>query len=289
MTDTNISFDELCNKPNKIASEFAFKSMPNKAEYSIFKTLILAIAAGAFIAFGAQGSLIAATGSEIMGIGLAKLLGGIVFSTGLMLIVFTGSELFTGNALIGISVLEKKVTFKSLLRNWFFVYVGNFIGAFIVAFLIANTSTYHGLYDPTGVVGLKTAINKANLTFVQAFCSGILCNWLVCMAVWMACAAKDVAGKIFAILFPIATFAMSGYEHCVANMFMITNGLFIKAGLNDNILSLFTQNQLESLTIKSFLVDNLIPVTLGNIVGALIFVVGIFWLAYIKNEKINNL
>lgn len=279
----NISFDELCNKPNKIASDFAFKSMPNKASFSPLKAFVLAIAAGAFIAFGAQGSLIAATGADVMGLGLAKLLGGIVFSTGLMLIVFSGAELFTGNALIGISVLEKKVSIWALLKNWILVYLGNFVGALIVAFLIANTTMYHGGYDATGIVGLKTAINKTNLTFGQAFCSGILCNWLVCMAVWMACAARDVVGKIFAILFPIATFAMSGYEHCVANMFMVSNGLFIKNGGNEAILSLF--NNLDTLTIKTFLVDNLIPVTLGNIIGALIFVVGLFWVVYLKEKN----
>ena len=284
MSENPISFDELCNKPNKIVNDFAQKSMPAKASYGIIKTFILAVAAGAFIAFGAQGSLTAMTGLETFGFGFAKLLGGIVFSTGLMLIVFTGSELFTGNALIGLSVLKKTVPVSKLIRNWILVYFGNFVGAIIVAFLIANTNTFPGGYDATGSLGLKVAIGKTNLTFNQAFCSGILCNWLVCMAVWMACAAKDVVGKIFAILFPIATFAMSGYEHCVANMYMITNGLFIKYGENEAILSLFDTNQLAGLNLKSFLIDNLIPVTLGNIAGALIFVVGIFWIAYMRKK-----
>ena len=201
-----------------------------------------------------------------------------------MLIVFTGAELFTGNVLIGLSVLEKKIPVQRLIRNWFWVYIGNFIGAAIVATLIHCANAYHGPQEVLSTLGLQTAYNKVNLTFSQAFASGILCNWLVCMAVWMAAAAKDVAGKILAILFPITTFAMCGYEHCVANMYMITNGLLIKLSNVATTASGLTIEQLESLNIKTFLVDNLIPVTLGNIIGALIFVVGIFWLAYIRKK-----
>ena len=276
---------ELYINPSQIAKNFAQSAMPKKASYSKIKTLILAIAAGAFIAFGAQGSLTAMTGSDAMSLGIAKLLGGIVFSTGLMMIVFTGSELFTGNILIGISVLEKKVTVPQLLRNWFLVYIGNFIGAFVVALLIHFTNAYHGPYEATGVLGIKVAYMKTHLTFIQALVSGILCNWLVCLAVWMATAAKDVAGKILAILFPITTFAMCGYEHCVANMYMIANGLLTKFIPNAAALSGFSAEQLATLNAKTFLIDNLIPVTIGNILGALIFVVGIFWVAYIKKSN----
>ena len=219
---------QFCEKPKEIASNFAEKAMPAKASYGTIKTFILALAAGAFIAFGAQGSLTAMAGTDALSFGLAKLLGGIVFSTGLMMIVFTGSELFTGNVLLGISVLEKKISLWKLVRNWVLVYCGNFLGAFIVAYLIHSANAYHGPNEVLGLLGLKVAYGKVNLTFSQAFASGILCNWLVCLAVWMAAAAKDVSGKILAILFPITTFAMCSYEHCVANMYMITNGLFNK-------------------------------------------------------------
>ena len=275
---------EFCNKPQDIASSFATKAMPTKVNYGKLKTLILAIAAGAFIAFGAQGSLTAMAGTDAMSFGFAKLLGGIVFSTGLMLIVFTGAELFTGNVLIGISVLEKKASVMQLIRNWIIVYIGNFIGAAIVATLIHFANAYHGTGEVLGVLGLKVAYGKVNLTPTQAFASGILCNWLVCMAVWMAAAAKDVAGKILAILFPITTFAMCAYEHCVANMFMITNGLLVKTSEAVTIASGLTAEQLATVNVKAFLIDNLIPVTLGNIVGALLFVVGTFWLAYMKRK-----
>jgi len=275
---------DLCNKPQEIASTFATKAMPAKAKYDFFKTIILAIAAGAFIGFGAQGSLTAMAGTDAMSFGFAKLLGGIVFSTGLMLIVFTGAELFTGNVLIGISVLEKKVSVMQLIRNWILVYIGNFIGAALVAILIHFANAYHGTAEVLGILGVKVAYGKVNLTPTQAFASGILCNWLVCMAVWMAAAAKDVSGKILAILFPITTFAMCGYEHCVANMFMITNGLLNKTSEAVTAVCGLNAEQLATLNIKAFLIDNLIPVTLGNIVGALLFVVGIFWFAYMKRK-----
>lgn len=275
---------EFCNKPQEIASSFATKAMPNKVKYGKLKTLILAIAAGAFIAFGAQGSLTAMAGTDAMSFGFAKLLGGIVFSTGLMLIVFTGAELFTGNVLIGISVLEKKASVLQLIRNWILVYLGNFIGAVIVATLIHFANAYHGTNEVLGILGLKVAYGKVNLTPTQAFASGILCNWLVCMAVWMAAAAKDVSGKILAILFPITTFAMCGYEHCVANMFMITNGLLNKTSEAVTAVAGLSADQLATINLKAFLIDNLIPVTLGNIVGALLFVVGTFWLAYMKRK-----
>jgi formate/nitrite transporter len=283
MSNENIDI-EMCAKPKQIAETFARKSMPAKVSYGKIKTLVLAIAAGAFISFGAQASLTAMAGTETVAFGLAKILGGMIFSAGLMMIVFTGAELFTGNVLIGISVLEKKISIDKLFRNWFWVYIGNFIGAIIVATLIHYANAYHGTNEVLGVLGLKVAYGKVNLTFTQALASGILCNWLVCMAVWMAAAAKDVSGKIWAILFPITAFAMCGYEHCVANMYMITNGLLNKTSEAVVVASGFTAEQLSTLSIKAFLIDNLIPVTLGNIIGALIFVVGTFWLAYMKRK-----
>ncbi len=283
MSNENIDI-EMCAKPKQIAETFARKSMPAKVSYGKIKTLVLAIAAGAFISFGAQASLTAMAGTETVAFGLAKILGGMIFSAGLMMIVFTGAELFTGNVLIGISVLEKKISIDKLFRNWFWVYIGNFIGAIIVATLIHYANAYHGTNEVLGVLGLKVAYGKVNLTFTQALASGILCNWLVCMAVWMAAAAKDVSGKIWAILFPITAFAMCGYEHCVANMYMITNGLLNKTSEAVVTASGFTAEQLSTLSIKAFLIDNLIPVTLGNIIGALIFVVGTFWLAYMKRK-----
>lgn len=283
MSNENIEM-ELCAKPKQIAENFATKAMPAKVSYGKIKTLILAMAAGAFISFGAQASLTAMAGTDSVAFGLAKMLGGIIFSAGLMMIVFTGAELFTGNVLISMSVLEKKIPVAKLFRNWFWVYIGNFIGAIIVASLIHFANAYHGTNEVLGVLGLKVAYGKVNLTFTQALASGILCNWLVCMAVWMAAAAKDVSGKIWAILFPITAFAMCGYEHCVANMYMITNGLLVKTSEAVVTASGFTTEQLATLNLKTFLINNLVPVTIGNIIGALLFVAGTFWLAYMKRK-----
>lgn len=283
MSNENIEM-ELCTKPKQIAENFATKAMPAKVSYGKIKTLILAMAAGAFISFGAQASLTAMAGTDSVAFGLAKMLGGIIFSAGLMMIVFTGAELFTGNVLISMSVLEKKIPVAKLFRNWFWVYIGNFIGAIIVASLIHFANAYHGTNEVLGVLGLKVAYGKVNLTFTQALASGILCNWLVCMAVWMAAAAKDVSGKIWAILFPITAFAMCGYEHCVANMYMITNGLLVKTSEAVVTASGFTTEQLATLNLKTFLINNLVPVTIGNIIGALLFVAGTFWLAYMKRK-----
>lgn len=273
-----------CISPKKIVHNISEDVMLKKTEYGKIKTLMLGIAAGAMISFGAQGSLIATVGTDAVSFGLAKLLAGIVFSTGLMMIVLTGAELFTGNVLICFSLLEKKITLKKLLRNWLWVYFGNVIGAVIVAGLIYISSSFHGPMEALGVLSLKTAYNKVHLTPIQAFTSGILCNWLVCLAVWMAMAARDVGGKILAILFPITTFVMAGYEHCVANMFFLSNGFFIKHSDLVVMASGLSMEQLNSLNIVSFVLNSFIPVTLGNIAGAFLFVVCIFWIAYLKKD-----
>lgn len=279
-----IKENESCVSPKKIVHNFSDNVMLNKTKYGKIKTLMLGIAAGAMISFGAQGSLIATTGTDAISFGLAKLLAGIVFSTGLMMIVLTGAELFTGNVLICFSLLEKKTTLQKLLRNWGLVYLGNIIGALIVSGLIFVSSSYHGPNEALGVLGLKVAYGKVNLTPIQAFTSGILCNWLVCLAVWMAMASKDVGGKILAIVFPITTFVMAGYEHCVANMFFLSNGYFIKHSGAVALASGLTTQQLAQLNLSSFIFDSFIPVTLGNIFGAFLFVVCIFWVAYIRKD-----
>ena len=275
-----------CITPKEIAKDLSDKIMPNKSAYRKTKTLILAIAAGAFIAFGAQATLTVMTGSsENLGWGLAKMLGVITFATGLMMVVLTGAELFTGNVMMAFSVIERKISLMKLLRNWGVVYLGNFIGSLIIALLVYYSALYDGNNYALGALSLKTAYSKANLSFLEAFCRGILCNWLVCLAVWMAISSRRVIGKIFAIFFPIMIFVASGYEHCVANMFFMPNGLLLKNVPEVVQASALTIEQLETLNIKTFLIDNLIPVTLGNIVGVVVFVVLLFWMAYLKEDQ----
>lgn len=274
-----------CLAPNEVAHEFSEKVMPAKAEYRKSKMLVLAIAAGAFIAFGAQVSLTVTTGdAAFVGWGFSKLIGAMVFAAGLIMVVLTGAELFTGNVMMMFSVIEKKISWAKLLRSWSVVYIGNFIGSILVAALVYYAALAHNNNDMLGAVTIANAHMKVNLTFVEAFCRGILCNWLVCLAVWMATSSKRVIGKIFAIFFPIMTFVASGYEHSVANMFFIPSGILLKNLPGVVAASGLAADQLSTLTWKTFLLNNLFPVTLGNIVGALVFAVLLFWVAYLKDE-----
>ncbi|MBR3605080.1 MAG: formate/nitrite transporter family protein [Candidatus Gastranaerophilales bacterium] len=280
-----IADNKDCVSPSEVASSLAKKIMPKKAQYSFLKMFLLAIAAGAFVAFGAHSCLTVMTGTIGVSWGLAKLIGGIVFSTGLMMVVLTGAELFTGNVLMTFSLFEKKISLLELLKSWTVVYFGNFVGAIVIATLVFLTGASHNASDAVGVITLSTATTKVNLSFVQAFTSGILCNWLVCLAVWMAACSRRIIGKIFAIFFPIMIFVASGYEHCVANMFFIPEGIFTKTLPSVVAASNLSSEALANLTWQGFVVNNLIPATLGNIVGVVVFVVLLFWMAYLKDEK----
>lgn len=277
-----------CITPGNVAHELADSVMPMKANFRKSKTFVLAIAAGALIAFGAQVSLTVMTGTENVSWGFAKLIGAMTFATGLMMVVLTGAELFTGNVMMTFSVIEKKTSFAKLLRNWLLVYAGNFVGSIILALLIYLSGCSHNSHDALGALGLTTAYTKATLPFVEAFTRGILCNWLVCLAIWMASSSRHVIGKIFAIFFPIMTFVASGYEHSIANMYFIPSGIFMKSVPHVVSLSGLSAEQLSTLSWHSFFVHNLVPVTLGNIVGALVFVVLLFWIAYLKEDHDNS-
>lgn len=274
-----------CISPSEVASTIAKNVMPKKVRYGLLKMFLLAIAAGAFVAFGAHSCLTVMTGTIGVSWGLAKLIGGVVFSTGLMMVVLTGAELFTGNVLMTFSLFEKKISMLELLKSWVVVYFGNFVGALIIASLVFLTGASHNCADGVGIMTLSTATTKVNLSFVQAFTSGILCNWLVCLAVWMAACSRRIIGKIFAIFFPIMIFVASGYEHCVANMFFVPEGIFTKTLPDVVMASNISGEMLSNLTWQGFVVKNLIPATLGNIVGVVLFVVLLFWMAYLKEEK----
>ncbi len=284
MTETQNLDTKDCITPGNVAHELAESVMPTKANFRKSKTFVLAIAAGALIAFGAQVSLTVMTGTESISWGFAKLIGAMTFATGLMMVVLTGAELFTGNVMMTFAVIEKRTSFLKLLRNWSIVYVGNFVGSIILALLIYLSGCSHNSHEALGVMGLTTACTKASLPFIEAFTRGILCNWLVCLAIWMASSSRHVIGKIFAIFFPIMTFVASGYEHSIANMYFLTNGLFLKNTPAIVAASGLTTEQLSHLTLKSCLLGNLLPVTLGNIVGALVFVVLLFWTAYLRDD-----
>jgi len=255
-----------------------------KCKLPILKMFILAILAGVYIAFGAQLFLLVGSDSTL-GFGFTRFLSASVFTVGLMMVVVGGAELFTGNNLVLIAALDKKVTWGELLKNWVVVYIGNFVGSIILAAFLFFGGTWSLSGNLVGANALKVALSKTSLTFAQAFFRGILCNWLVCMAVWMAMASKDVIGKLFAIYFPIMAFVASGFEHSVANMFFIPYGIFLKS--NPKVLEVAgkTLADLANLNWGTLFTVNLIPVTLGNLVGGAIFVGAVYWYVYLLSKK----
>ncbi|MFH1655054.1 MAG: formate/nitrite transporter family protein [Candidatus Omnitrophota bacterium] len=229
-----------------------------KATASIFELFIFGILAGIYIAFGANVATNVLSGGTLDP-GLAKFLAGCVFSVGLMLVLIPGSELFTGNILMTIGFIYKKYSFVKVLRNWFVVYCGNLIGAMLIAWLVFKSGLliHQGNLTATGFTAIEIAETKLQIGFSEALVRGILCNMLVCLAVIMCIASRTVIGKIFGIFFPIMAFVASGYEHSVANMYFLPAGLMAKGEFLPGFFGMF---------------NNLIPVTIGNIIGGLLIV-----------------
>ncbi|MBM3251866.1 MAG: formate/nitrite transporter family protein [Candidatus Omnitrophica bacterium] len=229
-----------------------------KVTASVFELFIFGILAGIYIAFGANVATAILSGGTLDA-GLAKFLAGSVFCVGLILVLIPGSELFTGNILMTIGFIYRKYSFVKVLRNWFVVYFGNLAGALIVAWLVYNSGllVQQGNLTATGATAVKIADAKMLLSFSENLSRGILCNMLVCLAVIMCIAARTVMGKILGIYFPIMAFVASGYEHSVANMYFLPAGLLAKGEFLSGFLPMF---------------NNLIPVTIGNIIGGLLIV-----------------
>lgn len=239
------------------------------------KVFLLAILAGAFIALGAASSNMVIHSLSDNFTGLKKLLAGAIFPVGLMMIVMAGGELFTGNNLLVVAALQKKITWKDVLGNWFVVYTGNFIGACLIAWLLYQSGLFATSQGGLGVLHVNSALVKVNLTFSQAFIRGVLCNMLVVIAVWMAYGATSIGDKVLAIWFPVMLFVSGGYEHSIANMYYIPAGIF---ALDNPVL-------VQQLNWYSFLLKNLVPVTLGNIVGGSVLVGIVYWYVYCYNHE----
>ena len=248
---------------------------------------MLGILAGAFIAFAAEASTMAAYNllANPATYGLGRTLAGAVFTAGLMFCVIAGAELFTGNTLMAGSLAVRKISFGSMMRNWGIVYGANLVGSLLLVCMISSSGLWHTSGDLLGAVAIKIAAGKTALGFESAFVLGILCNWLVCLAVWMAWAAEGVGEKLAAIFFPIWLFVTSGFEHSIANMYYIGAGLVAKCvpALVEKAGEIgVSEDALNNLTWHGFFVNNLVPVTLGNIVGGAFFVA----LAYVfANSK----
>ena len=263
-------------------SAFSVETAVKKAGLSWWKQLVLAIMAGAFIAFASECSSMIAFNllAEPDTYGLGRCLAGAVFPTGLILVVIAGAELFTGNTMIGVAVAEKRLGISPVLINWFFVYLGNLLGSVLVAYMVVHSGLLKSGANLLGGVTIRIGAYKCGLGFNEAFYLGILCNWLVCLAVWMAWGAKDIGAKVLAIFFPIWLFVASGFEHSVANMYYIPAAIFAKATPAFVEAAAISPEALANLTWTSFFMKNLLPVTLGNIVGGLVFVALAYWLVY---------
>ncbi|HHV62819.1 MAG TPA: formate/nitrite transporter family protein [Firmicutes bacterium] len=250
-----------------------------KASMATGGLIVLGLMAGAFIGFGAQVSMTVTHDlSAFGGVGVSKLLGGAIFSVGLMMVVLCGAELFTGNSLMLVSLLDGKIRPGGLLRNWVWVYLANFSGSLTLAGLVYASGLWKLNDLKLGLSAVNIATAKIHLTFGEALARGILCNWLVCLAVWAAYAADDVIGKIGAIFFIITSFVASGFEHSIANMYYIPMGLFLKAAPGIAGAGVDT----SGLTWGAFIFKNLIPVTIGNVIGGTLFVGGAYWFAYLR-------
>ena len=273
-----------CKNPATVADSLTRTVCVAKTQASALKLTILGIFAGVYIGFGAELAIMVTHDmASFLGVGMAKLIGGAVFSVGLMLVVIAGAELFTGNNLIFLSVLDRQVGVSRLLRNWTIVYFANLVGSLLLVLLMYWSGLWKTDGGLVGAKALAIANGKVNLTFLQAFARGIMCNWLVCLAVWMAVSARTVVGKVWAIFFPIMAFVASGFEHSVANMFFIPMGLVMK-GQTAIVATAGLADKLSHLTIGG-MVMNLIPVTLGNIIGGAFFVATLYWVVYLRSAK----
>ena len=264
--------------PDEIV-DYTIQGGQKKIKRTTMAVFLMAIMAGVYIALGALASSTAAHG--IANKGLSKLVTGAVFPVGLMFVVINGADLFTGNCLIFMSVLDKKVKCREIVKNLVVVLVGNFIGAVSIAFLEANSGIFQIGDNAFGAYVLKTAYGKVNLSFTQALSLAILCNIFVCAGVLLMYSAKDIAGKVLGGFFPIFAFAISGAEHVVANMYYIPAAIFAKGNEAFIEAAHLTNLQAETITWSRFLIQNVIPVTIGNIIGGL-FVGGMYFAIFKK-------
>ena len=257
-----------------------------KANLDFWGMFALAVLAGAFIGLGAEFCTLVITDSGL-GFGLNKLLGGFVFSLGLILVVVAGAELFTGNNLIIMAWVGGKLTLGRLMRNWVIVYLGNLVGSVGTAMLMYFTRQWAFANYHVGGTALNIANGKVNLSFTEGLARGILCNALVCLAVWICLSGRSVTDKILAILFPITAFVASGFEHSVANMYFIPMGLLLKGEPEVVAAAGKVASDLINLNLQGF-IGNLISVTTGNIFGGGFMVAAIYWFIYRRPQGVGR-
>lgn len=269
-----------CDSPSKIAKTVSGVA-EKKTSLAAPALVMLAILAGAYIGLGGvMFTIITNDLAVYIGDGLSRLVGGVTFSIGLILVILGGAELFTGNNLLVAGYLDKKVTGKQVLRNWFWVYLFNFAGALVVVALFYYSGIWKANDGGIATRIISIAYAKTTLPWGEALFRGILCNWLVCLAVWIAMAGKDAISKILAIMIPITAFVAAGFEHSIANMFFIPMGMLVKNSALAQ--SLVSPALLETITWQTFIMGNLVPVTIGNIIGGVFFVAVAYWTCYLR-------
>lgn len=272
--------------PKTIAETVAQTVGVAKATSPWFTVFILGILAGAYIGFGGLlSTTVTFDAAAKWGLGFSKILAGAAFSVGLMLVVIAGAELFTGNNLMVSSVMSREITLSTMGKRWAVVFVANFIGSILVTLLFYYSGLWKTADGALGAAAVKIAYTKVSLSFSEALWRGIGCNWLVCLAVWMALASRQIIGKIFAIFFPIMAFVAIGFEHSVANMYFIPTGILLMNGAGISNVPGVDPNMLGWI---NFLWKNLLPVTIGNIIGGAVFVGMSYWGAYIRPVKISG-
>jgi formate transporter len=254
-----------------------------KAGMDAATTFALAVLAGAFIAVGAAFATNTLAGSSDLPYGVARLLGGLTFSLGLILVVVAGAELFTGNNLIVMAWASGRVATRRLLRNWFIVYTGNFAGAVATAALLYVGKQYEFGKGAVGETALTIAAAKTSYGFGQAIALGMLCNALVCIAVWLCYSARTTADKILSIVPPIAAFVAAGFEHSVANMYFLPFALLVKS--DSAFVAAHETPDLSHVTWGHFLGSNLVPVTIGNVIGGSLMVGAVYWFVYLRRSS----
>ena len=243
-----------------------------KARTDPLTLLVLAVLAGAFISLGALFFIVVVTKSAL-GFGMTRLVGGLSFSLGLILVVVAGAELFTGNNLIAMAWASRLIGTREVMRNWFLAYLGNVGGCLATVLLVvwANVASLGG--GAVGEMAINIARTKADLSVIEAFTRGVLCNALVCLAVWLAMGGRSVTDKILAILFPITAFVAMGFEHSIANWFFLPFGLALD---RESVVSVVGATR------------NIVAVTAGNVVGGTLLVAGVYWVAYLRGERQPN-
>jgi len=257
-----------------------------KASLDVLSMFALALLAGAFIALGAELYTVVVTDSGL-GFGLVKLVGGLAFSLGLILVVVAGAELFTGNNLIVMAWVSGKLSLGQVMRNWVIVYLGNLVGSLGTAMLVYLTDQWTFAGCQVGVTALNIADAKVKLSFTQGVARGILCNLLVCLAVWLCMSARSVVDKIVAIIFPITAFVASGFEHSIANMYFIPMGMLLRGEPQVLAAAGKTLGDLSHLNLLGFLA-NLVSVTTGNIFGGGFMVAATYWFIYLRPREVNG-